>query len=540
MSKSSKKRKISGVFIYASIIVGILVILGAVFPDQFGQISGNLSSWITSYFGWYYMILTAVLVFFCLFLIFSPIGTLKLGKPKDKPEFRTISWLAMLFSAGMGIGLVFYGASEPISHYIAPPTADPQTNAAMLESVRSTFLHYGFHAWAIYGVVALSLAYSQFRKGEVGLLSKALRPLFHDRVDGPLGTVVDVLAVFATVVGVAVSLGVGALQINGGLNYLFDIPNNSLVQGIIIAIVTVLFLISAWSGINKGLQYLSNANMVLAGILFLTILIVGPTILILNMMTSGAGSYLQNLLYNSLDVAPLNQQKSDWMADWTLYYWGWWMSWSPFVGIFIARVSRGRSIREFVLAVMLVPTIISILWFSVFGVTSISIAQSAPQIFDMGPETQLFAVFNEMPLSTILSIVAILLVTIFFITSADSATFVLGMQTSFGSLTPDRKIKIIWGASLSAIGYILLLAGGENGLDALQSAAITAALPFSIVVILLVISFFKIANEERKFLGLSITPNRKRMQTYLETSPEEYDKKLETYRENQKDDTKGI
>lgn len=249
---------------------------------------------------------------------------------------------------------------------------------------------------------------------------------------------------------------------------------------------------------------------------------------------------MQNLLYNSLDVAPLNQQKSDWMADWTLYYWGWWMSWSPFVGIFIARVSRGRSIREFVLAVMLVPTIISILWFSVFGVTSISIAQSAPQIFDMGPETQLFAVFNEMPLSTILSIVAILLVTIFFITSADSATFVLGMQTSFGSLTPDRKIKIIWGASLSAIGYILLLAGGENGLDALQSAAITAALPFSIVVILLVISFFKIANEERKFLGLSITPNRKRMQTYLETSPEEYDKKLETYRENQKDDTKGI
>ena len=540
MSNPSKKRKISDVFIYASIVVGILVILGAVFPNQFGQISGNVSSWITNYFGWYYMILTAILVFFCLFLIFSPIGTLKLGKPRDKPEFNTISWLAMLFSAGMGIGLVFYGASEPISHYIAPPTEDPETNAALLESIRSTFLHYGFHAWAIYGVVALSLAYSQFRKGEVGLLSKALRPLFHDRVDGIFGTVVDVLAVFATVIGVAVSLGVGALQINGGLNYLFGVPNNSIVQGIIIAIVTVLFLISAWSGINKGLQYLSNANMVLAGIIFLTILIVGPTILILNMMTSGAGSYLQNLLYNSLDVAPLNAQKREWMADWTLYYWGWWMSWSPFVGIFIARVSRGRSIREFVLAVMLVPTIISILWFSVFGVTSISIAQSAPQIFNMGPETQLFAVFNEMPLGTILSIVTILLVTIFFITSADSATFVLGMQTSFGSLTPDRKIKIIWGIALSAIGYILLLAGGENGLDALQSAAITAALPFSIVVILLVISFFKVANEERKFLGLSITPNKKRMQTYLENSPEEYEKNLETYREKKKDDTKGI
>lgn len=540
MSKNTKKRKISNVFLYASIVVGILVILGAIFPEGFGQVAGNLSDWITKYFGWYYMILTTILVFFCVFLLFSPIGNLKLGKPKDKPEFRTVSWLAMLFSAGMGIGLVFYGASEPVSHYLAPPTADPETNEAMLEAMRSTFLHYGFHAWAIYGVVALALAYSQFRKGEVGLLSKALRPLFHDRVDGPLGTVVDVLAVFATVVGVAVSLGVGALQINGGLNYLIGIPNNIFVQAIIIAVVTVLFLISAWSGLSKGIQYLSNTNMVLAGILFLIILIVGPTILILNIMTTGTGGYLQNFLYNALDVAPLNQQKSDWMSDWTIYYWGWWMSWSPFVGIFIARVSKGRTVREFILAVLLVPTVIGILWFSVFGVTGISIGQSVPHIFDMPPETQLFGIFNEMPLGTILSIVAILLVSIFFITSADSATFVLGMQTSFGSLTPPGRVKIVWGVSLSAIAFILLLAGGETGLDALQSAAITAALPFSIVVILLVIAFFKTANEERKYLGLKLTPNKKRMQTYLETPPEEFEKKLETFIEEHKDDTKGI
>ncbi|GIO21799.1 BCCT family transporter [Oceanobacillus sp. J11TS1] len=539
MSKSNK-RKISHVFIYASILIGILVILGAVFPDQFRQVSGNLSSGITTYFGWYYMILTTIIVFFCLFLLFSPIGTLKLGKPEDKPEFRTTSWLAMLFSAGMGIGLVFYGASEPISHYISPPTEDPKTHAAMLEAMRSTFLHYGIHAWAIYGVVALALAYSQFRKGEVGLLSKALRPIFHDHVDGPFGTVIDVLTVFATVIGVAVSLGVGTLQINGGLNYLFGIPNNSLVQGIIIVIVTILFLASAWIGVSKGLQYLSNANMVLAGILLLVILIVGPTMLILNMMTSGTGSYLQNFLINTFDVAPLNEQKSEWMESWTLYYWSWWMSWSPFVGIFIARVSKGRSIREFILAVLLVPTVIGIIWFSVFGVNGISVAQNVPQIFDMAPETQLFAIFNEMPLGTILSIVGILLVTIFFITSADSATFVLGMQTSFGSLSPARKIKIVWGVALSAIAYILLLSGGETGLDALQSAAITAALPFSIVVILLIVAFFKVANEERKFLGLAIKPSKKRMQTYLEKSPEEYEKTLENYREKQKDDAKGI
>lgn len=540
MSKISKKRKMSDVFLYASIFTGVLVIIGAVFPDGFGQVAGNISSWITENFGWYYMILTTILVFFCVFLIFSPIGTLKLGKPKDKPEFNTISWLAMLFSAGMGIGLVFYGASEPVSHYLAPPTADPETNEAMLEAMRSTFLHYGFHAWAIYGVVALSLAYSQFRKGEVGLLSKALRPLFHDRVDGPLGTLVDVLAVFATVIGVAVSLGVGALQINGGLNYLLGIPNNIFVQAIIIAVVTVLFLISSWSGLSKGIQYLSNTNMVLAGILFLIILIVGPTILILNMMTSSAGGYLQNFLYNALDVAPLNQQKGEWLSQWTIYYWGWWMSWSPFVGIFIARVSKGRTIREFILAVLLVPTVIGILWFSVFGITGISVGQSAPHIFDMPPETQLFGIFNEIPMGTVLSVVAVLLVSIFFITSADSATFVLGMQTSFGSLTPSGRVKIVWGVSLSSIAFILLLAGGETGLDALQSAAITAALPFSIVVILLVISFFKTANEERKYLGLKLTPNKKRMQTYLETPSKEFEKKLETFIEEHKDDTKGI
>ena len=246
--------------------------------------------------------------FLCV-LVFSPIGKLKLGKPTDKPEFHTVSWLAMLFSAGMGIGLVFYGSSEPISHYLAPPTADPETKEAMAQAFRSSFIDYGFHPWAVYGVVALGLAYSQFRKGENGLISRTLRPVLGDRVDGPIGVIVDVLAVFATIIGVAVSLGVGAIQINGGLNYLFGVPNNSVVQGIIIAVVTVLFLYSAWSGLSKGIQYLSNLNMFLAALLLIVIFIVGPTVLILNMMTSGTGDYLNSLIFNSLDVAPLNEQK---------------------------------------------------------------------------------------------------------------------------------------------------------------------------------------------------------------------------------------
>lgn len=514
-------KKVSQVFVYASIIVGIMVILGAIFPDRFGQVTGSVGSWVIEYFGWYYLIITTLMVFFCIFLVFSPIGKLKLGKPYHKPEFRTISWLAMLFSAGMGIGLVFYGAAEPIQHYMGPPTADPETDAAMVEALRSTFFHYGFHAWAMYGVVALALAYSQFRKGEVGLLSKTLRPILGDRVDGPIGIAVDVLSVFATIIGVAVSLGVGTLQINGGLNYLFGLPINIMVQGIIIAVVTLLFLISAWSGLSKGIQYLSNLNMGLAGILLIAVLILGPTMMILNMMNTSTGAMLDTFLYNSLDVAPLNQQKSEWLEVWTIYYWGWWMSWSPFVGIFIARVSRGRSVREFVLAVLLVPTLVSIVWFSVFGVTGIEIGKTAPAIFDMNAETMLFGIFNELPMSMVLSVIALLLVSSFFVTSADSATYVLGMQTAFGSLQPSNKIKIVWGIALSSIAFVLLLSGGDTGLAALQSAAIISAFPFSFIIISMMVSFYKDADEERKYLGLSITPNRQRMKDYIEKSKRE-------------------
>lgn len=302
-------RKLSNVFTASAIVIGIIVAIGAIFPTKFGDVTSDISSWISTYFGWYYMIITIGMVFFCVFIIFSPIGKLKLGRPQDKPEFNTVSWFAMLFSAGMGIGLVFYGAAEPMSHYLSPPTASPETKAAMTESMRSTFLHWGFHAWGIYGVVALALAYAQFRKGEPGLLSKTLRPLLGDKVDGPIGTIIDVLSVFATVVGVAVSLGMGALQINGGLEYLFGVPNNIVVQGIIIIIVTILFLASAWSGLSKGIQYLSNTNLVLASLLLIVTLILGPTILILNMFTSSTGALFDSFLFNSFDVAPLSEQK---------------------------------------------------------------------------------------------------------------------------------------------------------------------------------------------------------------------------------------
>lgn len=523
-------KKVSNVFTISAIVVAIIVALGAIFPTQFGSITADISAWISKYFGWYYMIITIGMVFFCVFIIFSPIGKLKLGKPHDKPEFNTISWFAMLFSAGMGIGLVFYGAAEPMSHFVSPPNADPETKAAMTESMRSTFLHWGFHAWAIYGVVALALAYSQFRKGEPGLLSKTLRPILGNKVDGPIGVIIDVLSVFATVVVVAVSLGMGALQINGGLEFLFGVPNNIVIQGIIIVIVTILFLMSAWSGLSKGIQYLSNLNIILASLLLIVTLIIGPTILILNMFTSSTGALLDTFLFNSFDVAPLNPQKGEWLNTWTLYYWGWWMSWSPFVGIFIARVSKGRSIREFISGVMLVPTIISFIWFSVFGVTGIEVGKSTPKVFEMTTETQLFGVFNELPMGAILSVIALALICTFFVTSADSATFVLGMQTTYGSLEPSGTVKIVWGIAQSLIAFILLLSGGDTGLGALQSAAIISAFPFSFIIIMMIVAFYKDANQERKYLGLSITPNKHRMKEYVEKSKREYEQELKEQR----------
>lgn len=526
MDSSQRGKKLSPVFIYASIIVLIVVLAGAIFPSQFDHVTNTIKLWITDKLGWYYLILTTILVFFCVFLIFSPIGKLKLGKPNDKPEFNTISWFAMLFSAGMGIGLVFYGAAEPMGHFAAPPNAKPETAQAYTEALRSTFFHWGFHAWATYGVVALALAYAQFRKGEPGLLSKTLRPILGDKVDGPVGTIIDVLAVFATVVGVAVSLGMCALQINGGLHYLFGLPNNVWVQGIIIVVVTILFIASAWSGISKGIQYLSNLNIGLGTILMIVALIIGPTVLILDMLTSSTGSLLNTFLSNSFDTAALNPKKREWMSGWTLYYWGWWLSWSPFVGVFIARVSKGRSIREFVSGVLLVPALVSFIWFSVFGVLGIETGKKHKEIFEMSPETQLFAVFNHLPLGIILSIVALLLIASFFVTSADSATFVLGMQTSYGSLEPASYIKVTWGIAQSLIAFILLFSGGDTGLNSLQSAAIISALPFSIVIILMMIAFYKDANRERKFLGLTLTPNKHRLEEYVKYSQQDYEEDI--------------
>ncbi|KMY46577.1 glycine/betaine ABC transporter permease [Bacillus sp. FJAT-27916] len=499
-------KKVSNVFWITVAIVLAAVVFGVAAPASFEEATANLQSFLTTSFGWYYLILVTIIVIFCVFLIFSPVGTIRLGKADDRPEFSNASWFAMLFSAGMGIGLVFWGAAEPLSHFMTPPLADGGTPEAHKEAMRYTFFHWGIHAWGIYAIVALALAYFQFRKNEPGLISATLKPVLGKRMDGPLGTIVDVLAVFATVIGVATTLGFGAAQINGGLSFMFGIPNSFGVQAIIIAIVTVLFILSAWSGLGKGIKYLSNANMVLASLLFLLMFIVGPAILTLNMFTDTLGGYIQNIVQMSFRIAPLNEEHRSWINGWTIFYWAWWISWSPFVGIFIARVSKGRTIRQFMIGVLLLPALVSFLWFSVFGTSAIEVQNAGNvDLTNFATEEVLFAVLSEFPWSTILSIIVIILVSTFFITSADSATFVLGMQTTYGSLTPANTVKVVWGIAQSAIALILLYSGG---LQALQNSLIAAAFPFSLIIVLMMISLYRSLSQEKKELGLYFKPKR--------------------------------
>ena len=489
-------KRVSKVFYIAVSLVAITVLLGAFFPARFEQITNNVKNLVSTTFGWYYMLLMAALVIFAIFVAVSPFGKIRLGKDNDKPDFSTGSWIAMLFSAGMGIGLVFYGAAEPISHYIAnAPESETGTAQAFKEALSYSFFHWGIHVWAMYGIVALSLAYFQFRKDEPGLISSTLKPLFGDRMNGPLGTAVDVLAVFTTVFGVATSLGFGAVQINGGLSHLFGLEVSFTSQLLIILIVTVLFLISAWSGLGKGIKYLSNTNMVLAIVLFFAVLILGPTLLILNMFTETFGMYLDNIVHMSFRTAPLNGDNRSWLNAWTIFYWAWWISWAPFVGMFIARVSRGRTIRQFLIFVILIPTLIVSAWFATFGTTAGDVQNKGFDLTQYATELVLFNMFDHVTFSFFLSIIAIMLIASFFITSADSATFVLGMQSTRGSLTPANSIKVAWGLAQSAVALILLYVGG---LTALQNTIIIAALPFSFVIILMALALYKTLSIEIK------------------------------------------
>lgn len=497
-------KKLTPVFLISLFLIVIFILWGTFTPDHLESVTSNIQAFLQDKFGWFYLISASVILIFVIYLAFSKYGHMKLGKDDDEPEYHTVSWIAMLFSAGMGIGLVFWGVAEPISHYFVPPNVEPETAEAAIKSMQFTLFHWGLHPWGIYALIALSLAFFQFRKGSRGLISSTFEPLIGDRIYGPIGKTIDIIAVFATVFGVATSLGLGAIQINGGLSYLnSNIPNAFSTQILIIIGVTILFTLSAISGIGRGIKWLSNANVLVAILLMLFVLFTGPTTFLLNYLTTSIGNYLEFLPQMSFRMAPFNEDSESWIQGWTIFYWAWWIAWSPFVGTFIARISRGRTIRQFIIGVLAVPTAFSIVWFSVFGGTGIFMEMfEGVDIWgemDQGAVTEiaLFATLNELPLSTIAIVLSIILISTFFITSADSATFVVGMQTTNGMLNPPLRVKLTWGIIQAGAAAVLLWSGGLN---ALQTASIVSAFPFAIILTLMMVSIHKALEEEYRLM----------------------------------------
>jgi glycine betaine transporter len=490
------------VFGIAAAISTAFVVWGVVDNEGVATVADDVLSWIIETFGWMFVLSTAAFLVFAAILAFSRVGRLRLGRDDDRPEFRTASWVAMMFSAGMGIGLMFFAVAEPISHLTAPPAGTERagTEGAAQQAMALSYFHWALHPWAIYAVVGLALAYFSFRRGLPTLISSAFHPLLGDRIHGPIGKSIDILAIFATLFGSATSLGLGALQINSGLDFLWGVEPADGIAVAIIAVLTAAFVVSAVSGVHRGIQWLSNTNMVLAIVLVLFLLVVGPTVFQLETLVESIGGYLTTIVPASFRTGAFGDQ--EWLSSWTIFYWAWWISWAPFVGTFIARISKGRTVREFVVGVLLVPSGVSFIWFAVFGGAAIDLQLSGAA--DLGgvvgqPEIALFTTLEEFPLSGIASFVVIVLVALFFVSGADAASLVMGMLSTRGSLSPPRAVTILWGTSTGAAAAILLLA---NGLEALQQAAIIAAAPFTLVMIGLCVSLFKGMASEVSALGV--------------------------------------
>jgi glycine betaine transporter len=487
----------AAVFYVAAAISVAFVLAGVLFTDELATVASDVLGWILDNFGWLFVLSTAAFLVFALFLAVSPYGRIRLGKDDDRPEFRTTSWIAMMFSAGMGIGLMFFGVAEPLSHLAAPPLglAKPGTEEAARVAMEYTYFHWALHPWALYAVVGLVLGYFCFRKGMPNLISSAFYPLIGERVNGPIGKGIDILAIFATMFGSATSLGLGALQINSGLNFVWDVPTSTGLAIAIIAALTALFVVSAISGVERGVQWLSNFNMVVAIGLLLFILIVGPTVFIFGTLTEATGDYFGGLVGRSFRTGAFGG--SEWLGSWTLFYWMWWISWTPFVGTFLARISKGRTMREFVIGVLLIPSGVSFVWFAILGGAAINVQLTGQaNLVDTvaKPEVALFTLLEQFPLATATSFIVIVLVAVFFVSGADAASIVMGMLSCRGTLEPPRLIVALWGTLMGGVAIVLLLAGG---LQTLQQAAIIAGAPFTLVMIGMCVSFYRSLRAER-------------------------------------------
>ncbi len=479
------------VFVISLFMVLVFAVPGIIRPETLFAFATLVHENILESFGGVYLVAAFLFLIFNLYLAFSRYGHIKLGKQHEKPQFSYFGWFSMLFAAGMGIGLIFWGVAEPMSHYLHPPEyIETRSGEAARFAMQHSFFHWGIQPWAIYITMSLSIAYFSFRRGMPPLISSCFYPLIGDRIYGPAGYVIDILGVFATIFGIVTSLGLGAIQITAGLGEVFRFEAGFTATLMVIAVVTVLFMISTMSGVDKGIQILSKTNIVLAVTLLVFVLVTGPTVYIFNIFTQTIADFASGFLNMSLSTHPFTGY--EWTRSWTLFYWAWWIAWAPFVGLFVASISRGRTISEFIAGALMVPVLLTFVWFSAFGGAAFDLelvqqADIAEAIADNVP-VGLFLLYEHFPFTSVLSVITILLLSVFFVTSADSATFVLSMMTSRGALDPPAYKKIIWGLVISGTAAVLLYAGG---LEALQKMAITAALPFAGILLLMCISLYR-------------------------------------------------
>lgn len=496
------------VFVPAAALIICLVLFAVAFPESAEKGFQALNAWIIHTMGWFYALAATGFLIFAIILAASRFGTIRLGPDHSEPDYSFTSWFAMLFSAGMGIGLMFFAVAEPVLHYTAPPTAEPRTIDAAREAMQATFFHWGIHGWAIYVAVGLVLAYFGFRHKLPLTIRSALYPLIGERIYGPIGHAVDIFAVLGTLFGIATSLGLGVAQVNSGLGYLFDVPVNTGVQVVLIAMITGAATISVVTGLDAGIKRLSELNLTLALFLLVFVIFLGPTILIFGAFAENIGAYVTTIIERSLRIGTYSSD-SKWIGDWTIFYWGWWISWSPFVGMFIARISRGRTIREFILGVLLVPSLLSFLWLTAFGNTALDfIGQGAGEIADTvsaNLPVALFVFFDQFPFSSIVSTIGIFLVITFFVTSSDSGSLVIDIITSGGQTDNPVWQRIFWATSEGVVAAVLLLAGG---LAALQAAAVATALPFAFVLIFALAGLMRgLTLEATKARGADVAPD---------------------------------
>ena len=450
------------------------------------EVFARVGALITANFGWLFVLCVQSFLLFCVYLAVSRFAHIRIGGPAARPDYSLLSWFAMLFSAGMGIGLMFWSVAEPVFHLQNPPGAEGMTVNGAMRAMDLTFLHWGLHAWAIYALVGLSLAYFHFNKGLPLTIRSGFQPLLGERIHGPAGTLIDILAVVATLFGVATSLGLGVAQINAGLHYLFGLPIAVPVQLVLIAVVTAVATLSVVAGLDRGIKRLSQLNLAAALLLLFFVLAIGPTLFLLKSFVQHTGHYLQNLL--SLGSWTETYVRAPgWQANWTVFYWAWWIAWSPFVGMFIARISRGRTVREFVLGVLFVPSLFTFIWITVFGGTAIYealVLQSSGIVDAVNADvaTALFALLEGYPLAAFTTVLAVLLVFVFFVTSSDSGSLVIDMITAGGRLNPPVGQRVFWAISEGVVAGVLLLGGG---LAALRTASIASGLPFAVVLVLM-------------------------------------------------------